>query len=45
VNKVPLFGDIPLVGNLFKRRSKESARKELLVFLTPKILDSQLALR
>ncbi len=45
VNKVPLFGDIPVLGNLFKRKSKESARKELLVFLTPKILDSQLALR
>lgn len=38
VNKVPLLGDIPLLGNLFKSRSKEKDKTELLVFLTPRIV-------
>ncbi|MCP1659219.1 type IV pilus secretin family protein [Neisseria perflava] len=38
-NKVPLLGDIPVLGNLFKSRSREETRKELLVFLTPRIMD------
>ncbi len=33
--KVPLLGDIPLVGNLFKRTQKSKAKTELLIFLTP----------
>lgn len=40
VNKVPLLGDIPVVGNLFKSRSRNEARRELLVFITPRIMDS-----
>ncbi len=39
VNKVPLLGDIPVVGNLFKSRSRSESRKELLVFITPRIMD------
>ena len=42
--KTPFLGDIPLLGNLFKRKSSQSERKELLVFLTPRILDSALSL-
>jgi type IV pilus assembly protein PilQ len=38
VNKVPLLGDIPGLGNLFKSRSKSKNRDELLIFVTPKIL-------
>ncbi len=37
-NKVPLLGDLPYVGNLFKNRSVETDRKEMLVFITPRIL-------
>jgi type IV pilus assembly protein PilQ len=36
---VPFFGDIPVVGNLFKRTSKSDANTELLIFVTPKILN------
>ena len=35
---VPLLGDLPLVGNLFKSRSRVSNKQELLVFITPKVL-------
>lgn len=35
VRKVPLLGDIPIVGNLFKRTQKSTAKIELLIFLTP----------
>jgi general secretion pathway protein D len=35
VRKVPLLGDIPIAGNLFKRTQKSTAKIELLIFLTP----------
>jgi len=35
IRKVPLLGDIPIVGNLFKRTQKSTAKTELLIFLTP----------
>ncbi len=38
VTKVPLLGDIPVVGNLFKQRSSSDNKTELLIFVTPKIL-------
>lgn len=38
VNKVPLLGDIPFAGNLFKNRSIKTEKTELLVFLTPRTL-------
>lgn len=38
INKVPLFGDIPVVGNLFRNTRKVSNKSELLIFVTPKIL-------
>ena len=38
VNKVPLLGDIPILGNLFKSTSKDKNKTELLVFLTPHIV-------
>ncbi|THB63897.1 MAG: type IV pilus secretin PilQ [Gammaproteobacteria bacterium] len=40
--KVPLFGDLPVVGNLFKSTSKTDDRSELLIFVTPKILKSDM---
>jgi type IV pilus assembly protein PilQ len=45
VDKVPLFGDLPILGNLFKRRTKQDDRTELLIFITPKIMDESLGLR
>lgn len=36
--KVPWLGDIPILGWLFKNRSTESIKNELLIFLTPRIL-------
>ena len=38
VNKVPLVGDIPVLGNLFKNTSRTDSKTELLVFITPKIV-------
>jgi general secretion pathway protein D len=38
VNKIPILGDIPILGNLFKSTSKEKEKTELLVFLTPHIV-------
>jgi type IV pilus assembly protein PilQ len=43
--KVPGFGDIPVVGNLFKNRARVANKTELLIFLTPKILHDSLAAR
>jgi type II secretion system protein D len=36
--KVPLLGDLPLVGSLFKRKFKSDTKTELLIFLTPQII-------
>lgn len=44
-SQVPLLGDIPVLGNLFKTRSKTSERSELLIFLTPKVITEKGALR
>lgn len=38
--KVPLLGDIPVLGNLFKTTAKKNARRELLIFVTPRIIDT-----
>ncbi|MCD6682231.1 MAG: type IV pilus secretin PilQ [Burkholderiaceae bacterium] len=44
VNKVPLLGDIPVIGNAFKNNSRTNNRAELLVFLTPRVVtDTALA--
>jgi len=38
VDKVPFFGDLPFVGALFRRTTKDSTKKEMLVFITPRVL-------
>ncbi|EWS66287.1 Type IV pilus biogenesis and competence protein PilQ precursor [Hydrogenophaga sp. T4] len=38
VTKVPLFGDIPVVGNLFKNKNKTANKSELLIFITPRTI-------
>ena len=42
--KVPLLGDVPILGHFFKKKSRKSNRKELLIFLTPKIIVPKLNL-
>ncbi|MFT4242942.1 MAG: type IV pilus secretin PilQ [Acidovorax sp.] len=37
-NKIPVLGDVPVVGNLFKSKTKESTKREMLVFITPKVI-------
>ncbi len=44
VEKVPFFGDLPIMGNLFKRKTVQNDRTELLIFVTPKIMDDSLSL-
>ena len=39
-SKIPFLGDIPLLGNLFKRRTKTGSNTELLIFLTPHIVQA-----
>jgi type IV pilus assembly protein PilQ len=45
VDKVPLLGDIPVVGYLFKRTAKQDDKTELLIFVTPKIVKDTLTIR
>ena len=39
VTKVPFLGDIPFLGNLFKKKGKSKEKAELLIFVTPKVLE------
>nr|WP_314488522.1 type IV pilus secretin PilQ [uncultured Kingella sp.] len=41
VKKVPVLGDLPVLGNLFKSRSRNNSRNELLFFITPRIMGSE----
>ena len=43
--KVPLLGDLPGVGNLFKNKSRTSNKQEMLVFITPKMIADRAAAR
>jgi type IV pilus assembly protein PilQ len=45
VDKVPFFGDLPVIGNVFKTRTRQDDKTELLIFVTPKIMDESLGLR
>ena len=38
VAKVPFLGDIPFLGNLFKKKGRSKEKAELLIFVTPKVL-------
>jgi type IV pilus assembly protein PilQ len=40
-SKVPWFGDLPAVGNLFKNKTRTQRKKELLVFVTPRLIDTK----
>lgn len=45
VSKVPLLGDIPIIGNLFKSRKNVAEKREMLVFITPRIMGERAILR
>ena len=45
LNKVPLLGDIPILGHLFRNKSRVSTKTELLVFITPTIVTDRSAIR
>ena len=45
VNKVPLLGDVPVLGYLFKSSTRTNDKTELLVFITPKIVTDRLSAR
>ncbi len=42
-SKVPLLGDIPLLGALFRNHSRSTNKRELLIFVTPKVLQEDLS--
>ena len=41
-SQVPLLGDLPMLGNLFKNISRNDTKAELLIFVTPRILSDNL---
>jgi len=43
-SKVPVLGDVPVVGPLFRRRGTDQQKRELLIFVTPSILDDRVVL-
>ncbi len=45
VQKIPLLGDIPILGNLFRRKQREKSKTELLIFLTPHVAQNPYALK
>ncbi|HEX2334735.1 MAG TPA: type IV pilus secretin PilQ [Burkholderiales bacterium] len=45
VTKVPLLGDIPILGFLFKNTTSTTSKTELLVFITPRVLNERLTIR
>lgn len=44
VDKIPLLGDLPLIGSLFRHTLESDQKAELLIFVTPKILKEALSL-
>ncbi len=40
IDKVPLLGDIPLLGYLFKSKSREIEKTEMVIFITPRIIET-----
>ena len=45
INKIPLLGDLPLIGSLFRNSQRMTAQSELLVLITPNILPRVAAAR
>ncbi len=45
VDKVPVLGDIPYVGSLFRRKTNKDEKSELMVFITPRVVSEDFVLR
>ncbi|AMO57874.1 fimbrial protein [Endozoicomonas montiporae] len=45
ITKVPLLGDVPFVGRLFRTESNSDEKTELMIFITPRIINENVALR
>ena len=43
--KVPFLGDLPLIGYLFKQNLKKNDKRELLIFVTPRLVSEKTAIR
>ena len=43
--KVPVLGDVPMLGNLFKTKTRSVAKRELLVFISPKMITDRVSAR
>ena len=41
ISKVPILGDLPILGSLFRSSTKDNERAEVIVLLTPEIIDEQ----
>jgi len=41
-SKVPVLGDLPIVGNMFKNKRRQNDKSEMLIFITPTILSDEL---
>ncbi|MBP7453508.1 MAG: type IV pilus secretin PilQ, partial [Ottowia sp.] len=44
-NKVPVLGDIPALGNLFRQKTRTADKTEMLVFITPKMISDHGSIR
>jgi len=40
ISKVPFLGDVPFLGNFFKKKGKSKSKAELLIFITPTVLQT-----
>ena len=45
ITKIPFLGDLPFFGNLFRNNTTSSTKTELLVFITPRIVNERLTIR
>ena len=45
ITKIPLLGDIPVLGWLFKNTTTTTNKTELLVFITPRVVNDRLTIR
>jgi type IV pilus assembly protein PilQ len=45
ITKIPFLGDLPYVGFLFRNTTSTSAKTELLVFITPRVVSDRLTVR
>lgn len=44
INRIPFFGELPMIGNLFRNRQASIKNEELLIFITPKIITNNLSI-